>query len=60
MDRVGVEANLRTKGDWGKDSSVGLKECGVGDGAAEVHDKVGGVVVDFFNRGDGGKDIDVA
>ena len=56
---MGVKANLRAKGDWGKDASAGLEECGVGDRAAEACDKVGGVVVEFFDSGDGGEDVDV-
>ena len=31
----------------------------MGDGAAEARDKVGGVVVEFFDSGDGGEDVDI-
>ena len=57
---MGVQANLRTKGDWGEDAGAGLEECGVGNRAAEAGDEVRGVVVEFFDRGDGGEDVDVA
>ena len=60
MGRVGVETDFGAEGDGGEDASTGLKECGVGDGATEACDKVQGVVVEFFDCGDGGKDIDVA
>ena len=32
----------------------------MGDRTAEARDEVGGVVVEFFDSGDGGEDVDVA
>ena len=38
---------------------MGLK-CGVGDVAIEARDKIGGVIVEFFDGRNGGEDVNVA